>query len=235
LGSSLAPPFVAAVLKELVIAQGTAGAERIWGMSTTTLAMVLPEVDAKVFVSQHKGLEFVLNECNASASTSVYIDFQHKLEKYLRGSQLSIEDVCQWIKDQRMVEDTPAFIRALTTAVTESAIDGYGTESKLNSDTLKKWTEVLRRYVENIADRELQLLFAVQTLVTQRQHPKGLIQGIFETLYDCNVVSEEGFTSWTTSDDPSEREGKAVALKSITSFLTWLNEAEAESDQEVDG
>ena len=45
-----------------------------------------------------QGLEFVLNECNASASTSVYIDFQHKLEKYLRGSQLSIEDVCQWIK-----------------------------------------------------------------------------------------------------------------------------------------
>ncbi len=27
-------------------------------------------------------------------------------------------------QDQRMVEDTPAFIRALTTAVTESAIDG---------------------------------------------------------------------------------------------------------------
>jgi len=130
-----------------------------------------------------------------------------------------------------------------------NVIVGYGTESKLNSDTLKKWTEVLRRYVENIADRELQLLFAVQTLVTQRQHPKGfilepiytvtvqlgfhlkifflgLIQGIFETLYDCNVVSEEGFTSWTTSDDPSEREGKSVALKSITSFLTWLNEAE---------
>ena len=28
----------------------------------------------------------------------LYIDFQYKLEKYLRGSQLSIEDVCQWIK-----------------------------------------------------------------------------------------------------------------------------------------
>ena len=109
-----------------------------------------------------------------------------------------------------MVEDTPAFIRALTTAVTESAIDGmalfffysfitspmiwclidlylnvivgYGTESKLNSDTLKKWTEVLRRYVENIADRELQLLFAVQTLVTQRQHPKGFILQLIYTV-----------------------------------------------------
>jgi translation initiation factor 4G len=62
-----------------------------------------------------------------------------------------------------------------------------------------------------------------------------LIQGIFEILYDCNVVSEESFTSWVTSDDPSEREGKAVALKSITSFLSWLSEPLAESDEEMDG
>ena len=130
---------------------------------------------------------------------------------------------------------------------------GRGTDSKLNNSILKQWTEVLRRYVDNIADRELQLLFAVQTLVTQRQHPKGslcflvkmkwifdltlifsagLIQGIFETLYDSNVVSEEGFDSWVSVDDPSEREGKTVALKSITSFLTWLREADPESDQE---
>jgi translation initiation factor 4G len=62
----------------------------------------------------------------------------------------------------------------------------------------------------------------------------GLIQGIFETLYDSNVVSEEGFESWVSADDPLEREGKAVALKMITSFLTWLKEADPESDQEED-
>jgi translation initiation factor 4G len=62
----------------------------------------------------------------------------------------------------------------------------------------------------------------------------GLIQGIFETLYDSNVVSEEGFESWVSVDDPLEREGKAVALKMITSFLTWLKEADPESDQEAD-
>jgi len=62
----------------------------------------------------------------------------------------------------------------------------------------------------------------------------GLIQGIFETLYDGNVVSEEGFESWVTSEEPSEREGKAISLKSIASFLTWLKEADPESDQEAD-
>lgn len=63
---------------------------------------------------------------------------------------------------------------------------------------------------------------------------KGLIQGIFEALYDSNVVSEEGFESWVASDDPAERDGKAVAMKSITSFLTWLKEADPESDQDAD-
>jgi len=62
----------------------------------------------------------------------------------------------------------------------------------------------------------------------------GLIQGIFKTLYDGNVVSEEGFESWVTSEEPSEREGKAVALKSIASFLIWLKEADPESDCEAD-
>lgn len=62
-----------------------------------------------------------------------------------------------------------------------------------------------------------------------------MIQAIFEILYDSNVVSEEGFETWVAVDDPSEREGKAVALKSLTSFLTWLNEAEQEeTDQEAD-
>ena len=111
----------------------------------------------------------------------------------------------------------------------------------------------MRRFIDNIVDRELQLLYAVQTLVTQRQHPTGtgfveslskclsyhffnflgLIQGIFEILYDSNVVSEEGFESWVCTDDPLEREGKAVCLKMITSFLTWLKEADPDSDEEA--
>ena len=90
----------------------------------------------------------------------------------------------------------------------------------------------MRRFIDNIADRELQLLYAVQTLVTQRQHPTGtgfveslskclsyhffnflgMIQGIFDILYDSNVVSYEGFELWTCNDDPLEREGKAVLL-----------------------
>lgn len=250
LNSSLVANFVAAVLKELVKALGVDGTERIWIMSNAPLTSILPAgVDPNAFLAQHKELEFLSqidsiprssgsvgkSNSNAPPSSQVYIEFQHSLEKYLRdASQLTTDDVCSWIQKQNVGEVNSAFIRALVTAVTESSIEGRGTDSKLINTVLKHWTEVLRRYVDNIADRELQLLFAVQTLVTQRQHPKGLIQGIFETLYDSNVVSEEGFESWVSVDDPLEREGKAVALKMITSFLTWLKEADPESDQEAD-
>nr|CAH0113663.1 unnamed protein product [Daphnia galeata] len=243
LNSSMVANFVAAVLKELVKEQGVAGAERILIMSNVPLTSVLPSgVDPNAFFAQHKELDFLskidsiprssgsVGKSNSSATpaSQVNIDFQHSLEKYLRdATHLTTDDVCSWIQEQYVGDVNPAFIRALVTAVTESSIEGRGTESKLNNTVLKHWTEVLRRYVDNIPDRELQLLYAVQTLVTKRQHPKGLIQGIFETLYDSNVVSEEGFETWALVDDPLEREGKAVALKMIKSFLTCTDLQEA--------
>ncbi|XP_046457222.1 eukaryotic translation initiation factor 4 gamma 3-like isoform X2 [Daphnia pulex] len=247
LSSSLVVDFVAAVLKELVRVQGVAGAERILIMSNAPLTSVLPSaVDLNSFLAQHTELEF-LSKINstprgsdsvgnsissATSASQVNIEFQHSLEKYLRdATHLTTNDICSWIQKQYVGEVNSAFARALVTAVTENAIEGRGKDSKLNSTVLKNRMDVLKRYVDNIADRELQLLYAVQALVTQRQHPKGLMQGIFETLHDSNVVSEEGFESWVSVDDPLEREGKAVALKMITPFFTWLKEADSESDQ----
>jgi eIF4-gamma/eIF5/eIF2-epsilon len=53
-------------------------------------------------------------------------------------------------------------------------------------------------------------------------------------LYDTCVVSEDGFFTWEKTDDPYEREGKTWTLKSLISFLTWLKEAEPESDQDAE-
>lgn len=50
----------------------------------------------------------------------------------------------------------------------------------------------------------------------------GLIQSIFETLYDENVISKEGFELWLVDKEPSEHEGKAMALKSAHAFLNSI-------------
>ena len=72
---------------------------------------------------------------------------------------------------------------------------------------------------------------------------------MFEKLYDDEIISEDAFFMWEKNDDPSEQvspldnltnnlavtifyyqEGKGVALKSCTQFLTWLREAENEDE-----
>jgi len=224
ISSQMASNLLAAVFKELVKSKGdVAVVERLWSSANVQLDSILPQgVDANKFARDHN-LEFLSKS-----------DFKSNLEQYLRTSPCP-EDVLDWIQKQTRGEMNVTFIRALATAVTESCIEGNGTDCKLNIGKFKLGTEVLKKCVENIADRELQVLFAVQSLVTKRQHPKGLIQSIFEILYDSNVVSEDGFETWVNIDDPSEREGKALSLKSITSFLTWLKEAEPESDQEMLG
>ena len=36
----------------------------------------------------------------------------------------------------------------------------------------------------------------------------GLLQTIFDTLYDEDIISEEAFNSWHNSEDPKENEGR---------------------------
>lgn len=52
----------------------------------------------------------------------------------------------------------------------------------------------------------------------------------FDVLYDEDVIKEDGFYRWESSKDPTEQQGKGVALKSATAFFTWLREPEDESD-----
>lgn len=52
----------------------------------------------------------------------------------------------------------------------------------------------------------------------------------FDCLYDEDVISEDAFNKWETCTDPAEQQGKGVALKSVTTFFTWLREAEEESE-----
>lgn len=57
-----------------------------------------------------------------------------------------------------------------------------------------------------------------------------LLRMFFDCLYDENIIHEEVFYKWESSKDPAEMLGKAVALRSVTAFFTWLREAEDESD-----
>lgn len=46
------------------------------------------------------------------------------------------------------------------------------------------------------------------------------------------MISNNSFIMWQTSEDPAEKAGKGVAIKSLTTFLTALGEADEDSSCE---
>lgn len=56
----------------------------------------------------------------------------------------------------------------------------------------------------------------------------GVLRSLFDVLYDEDIISEDAFHQWETSNDPKEARGKGVALASVSQFFTWLHEAEEE-------
>lgn len=91
---------------------------------------------------------------------------------------------------------------------------GSGTETRLSTDGLKHYAELLARYVENLADRELQLLYAVQSVVTQRQHPKGQLKtAILSGPPSCQFVVVKTLFSYLNF---------VVAIDLQVSFKTYL-------------
>ena len=56
----------------------------------------------------------------------------------------------------------------------------------------------------------------------------GVLRLMFDTLYDEDIISEDAFIQWETSDE--ERKGKGVAMKQVVQFFTWLREAEDDND-----
>jgi len=129
------------------------------------------------------------------------------------------------------------FLRALITAVVCSALSGESTNTRYNEDVIKSHVKLLHKYLDRSVQLEVQALYALQAVVHSLQHPPGLLQTIFDTLYDEDIISEEAFNSWHNSEDPKENEGKGVALKSVVQFFVWLREAEEDdsgaSDSEL--
>jgi len=118
------------------------------------------------------------------------------------------------------------FLRALMTAVVSSALSGESTNTRYNADVIKRHVKLLHKYLDRSVLLEVQALYALQAVVHSLQHPPGLLQHIFDTLYDEDIISEEAFNTWHNSEDPKENEGKGVALKSVVQFFVWLREAE---------
>uniref|UniRef100_A0A671L3Q5 Eukaryotic translation initiation factor 4 gamma 1-like n=1 Tax=Sinocyclocheilus anshuiensis TaxID=1608454 RepID=A0A671L3Q5_9TELE len=220
------------ILKLLCKAMSHKKVGAMWRDAALSWKDFLPEdEDANKFVTE-EGVEFTLGEECVRKSSKVTLspeDISRELERLLQ-EKADNQRIFDWVEANLDEQQTSSntFVRPLMTAVCQSAIiceNPY----KVDTKEMTQRAKLLQHYIKD-EQKELQALYALQSLMMQMEQPPNLLRMFFDVLYDEDVIKEDGFHRWESSKDPAEQQGKGVALKSVTAFFTWLREAEDESD-----
>ncbi|XP_034238219.1 eukaryotic translation initiation factor 4 gamma 1-like isoform X2 [Thrips palmi] len=230
-GSKEAGLLLKNIMQVLDKEKGSSWIKDNWNKCGATWCDFLEEKDVSDFLKENNNLESFSGGALASNTEMTQEEIQNKLLDFLNSNE-TFDGIQGWIKSN--VGDRtnePAFIRALMTAICRNCLQEAQPSNKLtlNEEKLSQ-DKLLQRYLENKEDLELQCLYAVQALVTQLEHPQGLIVSIFNALWEYNVISTDAFLAWFKSDDPQETEGRGVCRSSLASFLTLLSETEEDEE-----
>ncbi|KAL0978498.1 hypothetical protein UPYG_G00171280 [Umbra pygmaea] len=209
----------------------------LWRESGLSWTDYLPEgEDVQNFISEQK-LQFTEMDSPGGETALPGLalspeGLSRHLERLLLEDMASDEQIFDWVEanlDESQMSSYP-FLRALMTAVCKAAVKDESSSCRVDVATIKRRLPVLLKYLNSDTERQLQALYALQTLIVTLDQPPNLLRMFFDCLYDEDVISEDAFYMWETSKDPAEQLGKGVALKSVTAFFTWLREAEEESE-----
>jgi len=212
--------YLAGVFKAMINLDGFDPAKvgELWNRSGLQLTQFMPPEEVSKFITTHK-LDFIDSQPDAYIKVG--------LRPLLVETSVKNDAVLSWIEENVPKEEhsSNAFIRTLTRVVTESQIDAHGSGLlQLNENNYADRCLIVKRYVDSDLDREKQALYALQHLMQELEHPTKLLTTIFSTLYNNDVISDEGFEAWHSCNDPAEQEGKGVATKATTHFFTWMKE-----------
>lgn len=96
---------------------------------------------------------------------------------------------------------------------------------------LIKYCPVLTAFLDGHGDLQLAAIFAMQVFCYSLNFPKGMLLRLFNIFYDNNVIEEESYLRW--KEDLSDVHlGKGNALFQVNAYLTYLETAEDEDDEE---
>uniref|UniRef100_A0A671N823 Eukaryotic translation initiation factor 4 gamma 3-like n=1 Tax=Sinocyclocheilus anshuiensis TaxID=1608454 RepID=A0A671N823_9TELE len=183
----------------------------LWRESGLNWADFLPEGEhLPTFISQQK-LEFTVSEVSpvspATAKPSLSPEELFKqLEHLLLEDMASDEQIFDWVEanlDESQMSSSP-FLRALMTAVCKVAVKDESTSCRVDTAIIQRRLPILHKYLNSDTERQLQALYALQSLIVALDQPPNLLRMFFDCLYDEDVISEEAFYQWETSKDPTK-------------------------------
>ncbi|XP_053379539.1 eukaryotic translation initiation factor 4 gamma 1-like [Mercenaria mercenaria] len=223
--------LLAEILHDASHREGHKKVAGLWTSSGLHWSDFVPKNQVEQFLKD-KGLEYTNGGDSAPTTPTTGLplkEIEVKLHELIVQNKADNESVFDWIEGN--VDDPTTrrakFIRALMTAVCYSAIKGDKGKERLEPKEISARNDLLQKYLDHQADSELQALYAVQALIAKLEHPQGVLRGMFDTLYDEDIISEDAFFQWEKSEE--EPEGKGVCLKQAIQFFTWLREAEEDS------
>ncbi|XP_034477213.1 eukaryotic translation initiation factor 4 gamma 2 [Drosophila innubila] len=151
----------------------------------------------------------------------------------------------KWIKsnvDNKYYKD-PGFVQALMTVVVKyitketTLANNMDPKEHPEKSVTQKEQAMLETYSQMLqtflSQNELQLmaLYALQLFCYNESFPKGMLCRWFKYLYDSEIIEEEAFVLW--KEEISDKyPGKGSALFQVNAWLTWLQEAESEDDED---
>ncbi|RLN20493.1 hypothetical protein BBJ28_00019613 [Nothophytophthora sp. Chile5] len=107
-------------------------------------------------------------------------------------------------------------------------------KASANWIAMPAYGELLKFGMES-ADKQDQLhaLYALQIFLNKHDFPKGVMEKCFMALYSLDIIEDAAFFEYKYDVD-SDSPGRMKAIIQTSSWLTWLETPEEESDEEED-
>lgn len=166
--------------------------------------------------------------------------------------QLSVENEAnitpqrlqEWIQsnvDAKYQEDA-GFVFALMDAIIRYIVESTDCASvnvdanKDNTNEVEKericeFKPLLKTFLGGNGLLQLSAIYALQVFCFDKAFPKGLMLRWFMALYENDIIEEGSFLKWK-EDVNDTYPGKGKALFQVNQWLTWLEEAESEDEDD---
>jgi translation initiation factor 4G len=146
----------------------------------------------------------------------------------------------EWILsnvDEKYQED-PGFVFALMDAIirhivesTENNCTADKENNEAEKERIRDFKPLLKTFLKASSHLQLSCIYALQVYCESKGFPKGLMLRWFMALYENDVIEEQSFLKWK-EDVNDTYPGKGKALFQVNQWLTWLEEAESEEDED---
>jgi ankyrin repeat protein len=161
-----------------------------------------------------------------SPSGSLKEYFEKNLSLILNSKNLNEDDIIEQINllcPNDRHKKAKEFISVLTTLIFENCIDGTkNIIPKINTALLSKKLQILKHFVANNLDLELECLYTVQNLDFKLCNPIGFIRHFFDTLYYCKIIRKDAFIQWRKGKTPYRSlEDHAISILLLKDFFSF--------------